>query len=52
MREVQAGVHDVPVLDDGRGPSGDRVLTIPNLISVLRLVMVPVFAWLALDGGT
>lgn len=27
-----------------------KVLTVPNLISVLRLATVPLFAWLALDG--
>ncbi|MFC4555075.1 CDP-alcohol phosphatidyltransferase family protein [Georgenia faecalis] len=28
----------------------DRVWTIPNVISVLRLLLVPVFAWLILSG--
>ena len=29
--------------------SGDRVLTVPNALSGLRLVLVPVFFWLVLD---
>jgi cardiolipin synthase len=29
--------------------SGDRVLTVPNALSALRLVLVPVFFWLVLD---
>lgn len=32
------------------GPTGGSVLTVPNLISVLRLLLVPVFTWLALAG--
>lgn len=28
----------------------DRVLTIPNILSMLRLVLVPVFFWLILQG--
>ena len=40
-------MHDGTVADR-RAASG--VLTVPNLISVLRLLTVPVFAWLALDG--
>lgn len=43
-------MHESPVLDDGRAASGGGVLTIPNLISGFRLVMVPLFAWLALNG--
>ena len=31
--------------DEG-GPGGDRVLTLPNLITVVRLCMLPVFLWL------
>lgn len=31
-------------------PTAGAVLTVPNLISVLRLLLVPVFAWLALAG--
>ena len=30
------------------GDQGDRILTIPNALSVLRLVLVPVFLWLLL----
>ena len=33
---------------DRRAASG--ILTVPNLISVLRLLTVPLFAWLALNG--
>lgn len=32
------------------GAVGDRVLTIPNALSVLRLVLVPVFGWAIVDG--
>jgi len=39
-------VHDGTVADR-RATSG--VLTVPNVISVLRLLTVPVFAWLALN---
>jgi cardiolipin synthase len=28
----------------------DRVMTVPNVLSLLRLVLVPVFAWLILTG--
>ena len=28
----------------------DRVLTVPNILSLLRLVLVPVFAWAILNG--
>lgn len=28
----------------------DRVLTVPNVLSLLRLLLVPVFAWLILTG--
>lgn len=30
------------------GPARDRVLTVPNVLSVLRLALVPVFLWLLL----
>lgn len=38
---------------DGRGqpPTGSSVLTLPNLISGLRLLAVPLFAVLALNGA-
>src|SRR5246127_3958941 len=32
----------------GRPPQRERVLTVPNALSVLRLVLVPVFLWLLL----
>lgn len=33
----------------GGADRADRVLTVPNAISVLRLLLVPVFAWLILE---
>ena len=36
--------------DDGPEVVVDRVVTIPNALSLLRLVLVPVFFWLILDG--
>ncbi|KUH93254.1 CDP-alcohol phosphatidyltransferase family protein [Mycobacterium sp. IS-3022] len=33
---------------DEAGQARDRVLTVPNVLSVLRLVLVPVFLWLLL----
>lgn len=38
-------MSDEPVGD--RGPS-DRIVTLPNLLSVLRLALIPVFIWLLL----
>jgi cardiolipin synthase len=38
----------VPVPPDQAGQARDRVLTVPNMLSVLRLVLVPVFLWLLL----
>lgn len=32
----------------GSDEVSDRVLTVPNLLSVLRLVLIPVFVWVAL----
>lgn len=32
-------------------PSDRRVLTIPNVISVARLVCIPIFCWLLFDGS-
>ena len=34
-----------------RRRDSDRVLTVPNLLSVLRLAGVPLFLWLLLAGG-
>jgi cardiolipin synthase len=31
---------------------GDRVLTIPNLLSFLRIALIPAFAWLIVDRDT
>src|SRR5918992_5638131 len=33
-------------------PSSDRILTIPNAISFLRIALVPVFVWLIVDRDT
>ncbi|OBI78956.1 CDP-alcohol phosphatidyltransferase family protein [Mycobacterium sp. E740] len=38
----------VPTPPDAADQSRDRVLTVPNMLSVLRLVLVPVFLWLLL----
>ena len=37
-----------PSPPDGAGAARDRVLTVPNVLSVVRLVLVPVFLWLLL----
>ncbi|BBY42541.1 CDP-diacylglycerol--glycerol-3-phosphate 3-phosphatidyltransferase [Mycolicibacterium celeriflavum] len=37
-----------PSPPDETGQARDRVLTVPNVLSVLRLVLVPVFLWLLL----
>src|SRR2546426_4188988 len=42
-RPAGAGVGDAPTDDV------DRLLTLPNVISVLRLACVPVFLWLLFD---
>jgi cardiolipin synthase (CMP-forming) len=34
----------------GTAPGADRVLTIPNVLSVLRLILVPVFVYLLATG--
>ena len=33
-------------MEAGPAVAGDRVLTIPNVLSVVRLILVPVFLWL------
>ncbi|WP_448850699.1 CDP-alcohol phosphatidyltransferase family protein [Corynebacterium sp. 335C] len=48
-RAVPPEVEDEARRQAGR-PS-DRVLTIPNALSVLRILLVPVFAWLLLGPG-
>ena len=40
-----------PSPPDTTGPARDRVLTVPNVLSVLRLALVPVFLWLLLVAG-
>jgi cardiolipin synthase len=35
----------------GAPPAADRVLTVPNAISAARLVAVPVFGWLLIQGA-
>jgi cardiolipin synthase len=37
-----------PSPPDVDGPDRNRVLTVPNVLSVLRLVLVPIFLWLLL----
>jgi cardiolipin synthase (CMP-forming) len=36
----------------GSGPSSSRVLTVPNLISAIRIALIPVFVLLILDHDT
>jgi cardiolipin synthase (CMP-forming) len=36
----------VTVVPEGAEPGADRILTVPNAITVLRLACVPVFVWL------
>jgi cardiolipin synthase len=31
-------------------PDASRILTVPNVITIVRLLLVPVFLWLLLDG--
>ncbi|KUI08800.1 CDP-diacylglycerol--glycerol-3-phosphate 3-phosphatidyltransferase [Mycolicibacterium acapulense] len=38
----------VPSPPEGPGQARDRVLTVPNVLSAVRLVLVPVFLWLLL----
>jgi cardiolipin synthase (CMP-forming) len=40
-----------PYASDVAAPSQDRILTIPNLLSVARLAGVPLFLWLLLAPG-
>lgn len=42
--EAQPSGHDRRVL-----PVTDRLWTVPNLLSILRLVLVPVFVWLLVE---
>lgn len=39
-----------PVEDQHELPVTDRLWTIPNLLSILRLALVPVFIWLLVEG--
>jgi cardiolipin synthase len=34
----------------GNGTVGDRIWTVPNVLSMVRLVFVPIFLWLILTG--
>jgi cardiolipin synthase (CMP-forming) len=61
MREAMTNQDDriagytasgLPAESPGPGGVGDRVLTIPNVISVARLIGVPVFLWLVLGVRT
>lgn len=47
-----AGYTAVPVPAAPPPPPGDRILTIPNAISMARLIGVPVFLWLVLGVDT
>jgi cardiolipin synthase len=47
-----AGYTAVPVSAAAPPPPGDRILTIPNAISMARLIGVPVFLWLVLGVHT
>ncbi|KUI20827.1 CDP-diacylglycerol--glycerol-3-phosphate 3-phosphatidyltransferase [Mycobacterium sp. GA-1285] len=38
----------VPSPPEGAGQAPDRVLTVPNVLSVVRLLLIPVFLWLLL----
>lgn len=38
-------------MSDPQSEVRDRVLTVPNVLSVLRLALVPVFLWLLLGAG-
>jgi len=38
--------------DEGHDPSLDRIATVPNLLSLLRILLIPVFVWLILQEGT
>jgi len=40
------------VADGGHDPSLDRIATVPNLLSLLRILLIPVFVWLILQEGT
>jgi cardiolipin synthase len=40
--------HEVDPSSEGGSPVGLRVLTIPNLLSFLRLALLPLFLWLVL----
>lgn len=39
-----------PSTADGPSPDTDRILTIPNVLSILRLATVPFFVWLFVSG--
>jgi cardiolipin synthase (CMP-forming) len=36
----------------GHDPSLDRIATVPNLLSLLRILLIPLFVWLILGEGT
>ena len=48
MRPVEAVIGVDPVLGIAEGLARDRILTVPNALSVLRLLGVPLFLWLLL----
>ncbi|HEX6230458.1 MAG TPA: CDP-alcohol phosphatidyltransferase family protein [Actinomycetota bacterium] len=51
MGEDAAAGSEAPASDLGP-PASDRILTIPNLLSFLRIALIPVFVWLIVDRDT
>lgn len=54
MGDTPAGPEGPARSDGGAGRAAapsDRVLTVPNVLSVVRLILVPVFLYLLLDTG-
>lgn len=44
--DAAAALDGVEVVDEASDPSLDRILTIPNVITLVRLLCLPVFWWL------
>jgi cardiolipin synthase len=42
----------VSKVEEPPDPSLDRILTVPNALSLLRILLIPVFVWLILGDGT
>ena len=45
-------LESVPEGSTGQEASLDRIATVPNLLSALRIAIIPVFVWLILHEGT